>query len=172
LSKEKFWDTFEILFTCRCRYGESHAYIKTTKALRLFKSQNCFRLTCSDIKSEHFEKPEKSFPILSCFRWVVYSLQRYRRIAVYKRMQKKSHRKENRKSLFPSFRWIQYLKNRYVMKVRFLKRLQRIGQCCKNTTRGKMRILYRRKILIGKLYKIKNMPTISKKVKSKIIFWR
>ena len=33
------------------------------------------------------------------------------------------------------------------MKERFLKRLQRIEHCCKNTTKGKMRFLYRRKIL-------------------------
>lgn len=47
------------------------------------------------------------------------------------------------------------------MKARFLKRLQRIGHCCKNTTKGKMRFLYRRKILIGKLDKPKmNFPKI------------
>jgi hypothetical protein len=69
---------------------ESAAFIQKSKP---------FRLTCSDIKSEHFEKPEKSFPILSCFRRVVYSLQRYRRFAVYKEMQKKRHRKENRKTV-------------------------------------------------------------------------
>ena len=47
------------------------------------------------------------------------------------------------------------------MKERILKRLQRIGNCCKNTTKGKMRFLYRRKILIGKLDKPKmNFPKI------------
>ena len=61
-------------------------------------------------------------------------------------MQRKRRRKKTGKP-FPSFRCKQYLKNRYEMKERNSKRLQRFEHCCKNTTKGKMRFLYRRKNL-------------------------
>ena len=143
MSKEKFWGTFEMLFVCRCRYGESHAYKETTKTLRLFESQNRFRLTCSDIKSEHFEKPEKSFPILSCFWCVVYTLQSMV-FAACNQCKERDTKKKTGKP-FPSFRWIQYLKNRYEMKAKKSEYFRKWCGCCKNTTKGKMRFLYRRK---------------------------
>jgi len=112
------------------------------------------------ILNQNILKSQKNhFQFYASF-WVVYSLRDMGIFAAYKESQKKSP-KENRKTCFLSFRYMHYLKSHYEMKARFFKRLQRIGHCCKNATKGKMRFLYRRKILIGKLDKTKmNFPKL------------
>ena len=141
------------MFACRCRYGESHAYIKTTKTLLLFKSQNRFVWLVPILNQNILKSQKNRFQFYASF-CVVYSLRDMGIFAAYKRTQTK-RQKENRKSMFPSFQYMHYCKSHYEMKERFLKRLQRVRYCCKNTTKGKMRFLYRRKNLIGKLNKTK-----------------
>jgi hypothetical protein len=62
-----------------------------------------FRLTCSDIKSEHFEKLEKSFPILSFSFSESFTVCNDIGVLPYIKSHRQRVRKENRKTCFPPF---------------------------------------------------------------------